>query len=226
MSTETHDRARPTAATRRAAGDGTAPARRSRSPTAAPARPTSCRSQTAPCARSTCARSRSTTDEFGLMAYDPAFMNTASCRSSITYIDGDAGILQHRGYPIEQLCEHSTYLEVAYLLINGRLPTQAELRAGSTRSRSTPSCTRTSRTSCRASATTPTRWACSSPPSARSRPSTPTPTRSTTSASARSRSSGCWRRCRRSPRSPSATTWASPTSTPTTTSTTPATSSG
>ncbi len=66
-------------------------------------------------------------DEFGLMAYDPAFMNTASCRSSITYIDGDAGILQHRGYPIEQLCEHSSYLEVAYLLINGRLPNQAEL---------------------------------------------------------------------------------------------------
>jgi citrate synthase len=66
-------------------------------------------------------------DEFGLMSYDPAYMNTASCRSAITYIDGDAGILQHHGYPIEQLCEHSTYLEVAYLLINGRLPTQAEL---------------------------------------------------------------------------------------------------
>ncbi|HEY0515613.1 MAG TPA: citrate synthase [Solirubrobacteraceae bacterium] len=65
--------------------------------------------------------------EFGLMAYDPAFMNTASCRSSITYIDGDAGILQHRGYPIEQLCEHSSYLEVAYLLINGALPTRAQL---------------------------------------------------------------------------------------------------
>jgi citrate synthase len=66
-------------------------------------------------------------DEFGLLSYDPAFMNTASCRSSITYIDGDAGILQHRGYPIEQLCERSSYLEVAYLLINGRLPTKAEL---------------------------------------------------------------------------------------------------
>jgi citrate synthase len=66
-------------------------------------------------------------DEFGMMSYDPAFMNTASCRSSITYIDGDAGVLQHRGYPIEQLCEHSTYLEVAYLLINGRLPNQVEL---------------------------------------------------------------------------------------------------
>jgi citrate synthase len=71
------------------------------------------------------------TDErdFGLMVYDPAYMNTASCRSSITYIDGDAGILQHRGYPIEQLCEQSTYLEVAYLLINGRLPNKAELEA-------------------------------------------------------------------------------------------------
>jgi citrate synthase len=65
--------------------------------------------------------------EFGMMSYDPAFMNTASCRSAITYIDGDAGILQHRGYPIEQLCEHSTYLEVAYLLINGRLPNKGEL---------------------------------------------------------------------------------------------------
>jgi citrate synthase len=68
-------------------------------------------------------------EDFGLMAYDPAYMNTASCRSAITYIDGDAGILQHRGYPIEQLCEHSSYLEVAYLLINGALPTSAELEA-------------------------------------------------------------------------------------------------
>jgi citrate synthase len=65
--------------------------------------------------------------DFGLMAYDPAYTNTASCRSAITYIDGEAGILQHRGYPIEQLCEHSTYLEVAYLLINGRLPSKVEL---------------------------------------------------------------------------------------------------
>jgi citrate synthase len=66
-------------------------------------------------------------EDFGLMVYDPAYMNTAACRSSITYIDGDAGILQHRGYPIEQLCEHSSYLEVAYLLINGTLPTQVQL---------------------------------------------------------------------------------------------------
>src|SRR5690349_3287805 len=67
-------------------------------------------------------------DEFGLMAYDPAYTNTASCRSSITYIDGDAGILQHRGYPIEQLCEKSSYLEVAYLIIKGKLPTADELQ--------------------------------------------------------------------------------------------------
>jgi citrate synthase len=65
--------------------------------------------------------------DFGLMAYDPAYTNTASCRSAITYIDGDAGILQHRGYPIEQLCEQSTYLEVAYLIINGSLPTSSQL---------------------------------------------------------------------------------------------------
>ncbi len=67
--------------------------------------------------------------DFGLMAYDPAYTNTASCRSAITYIDGEAGILQHRGYPIEELCEHSSYLEVAYLLINGALPTRAQLDA-------------------------------------------------------------------------------------------------
>src|SRR3954470_5404765 len=66
-------------------------------------------------------------DDFGLMGYDPAFTNTASCRSAITYIDGEAGVLQHRGIPIEQLCEHSTYLEVAYLLIFGELPTPAQL---------------------------------------------------------------------------------------------------
>jgi citrate synthase len=66
-------------------------------------------------------------DDFGLMSYDPAFTNTASCRSAITFIDGEAGVLQHRGYPIEQLCDQSSYLEVAYLLIFGELPTRAQL---------------------------------------------------------------------------------------------------
>jgi len=66
-------------------------------------------------------------DDFGLMTYDPAFMNTAACRSAITYIDGDKSILRYRGYPIEQLAEASTFLEVAYLLCEGELPNRAQL---------------------------------------------------------------------------------------------------
>jgi citrate synthase len=66
-------------------------------------------------------------DDFGLMTYDPAYMATASCRSSITFIDGDRGILEYRGYPIEQLADKSSYLEVAYLLVHGSLPTKDQL---------------------------------------------------------------------------------------------------
>jgi citrate synthase len=66
-------------------------------------------------------------DDFGLMTYDPGFTNTASCKSAITYIDGDKGILRYRGYPIEQLAEQSSFLEVAYLLLNGKLPTESQL---------------------------------------------------------------------------------------------------
>jgi citrate synthase len=65
--------------------------------------------------------------DFGLMTYDPAFTNTAACRSAITYIDGDAGILRYRGYPIEELAEQSSFLETAYLLLAGELPTSDEL---------------------------------------------------------------------------------------------------
>ena len=68
-------------------------------------------------------------DDFGLMLYDPAFMNTAACRSAITFNDGDQGILRYRGYPIEQLAEQSTFLETAYLLLHGELPSAAELDA-------------------------------------------------------------------------------------------------
>ena len=71
---------------------------------------------------------RTSDDDFGLMMYDPAFMNTASCRSSITFIDGDRGILEYRGYPIEVLAEHCTFLEVAYLLLFGELPNETELK--------------------------------------------------------------------------------------------------
>jgi citrate synthase len=66
-------------------------------------------------------------DDFGMMSYDPAFTNTASCESYITFIDGDRGILQYRGYPIEQLAENCSYTEVAYLLLNGELPTASQL---------------------------------------------------------------------------------------------------
>jgi citrate synthase len=66
-------------------------------------------------------------DDFGMMTYDPAFTNTASTKSAITFIDGEAGVLEHRGYPIEQLCEESSYLEVAYLLVHGELPTKDQL---------------------------------------------------------------------------------------------------
>jgi citrate synthase len=67
-------------------------------------------------------------EDFGLMTYDPAFMNTASCKSAITFIDGDRGILRYRGYPIDILAEHCTYLEVAYLLLFGELPSANELK--------------------------------------------------------------------------------------------------
>jgi citrate synthase len=66
-------------------------------------------------------------DDFGLMTYDPSFMSTAACRSNITFIDGDKGILRYRGYPIEQLAEKSTFLEIAYLLNKGELPDQEQL---------------------------------------------------------------------------------------------------
>lgn len=75
-------------------------------------------------------------DDFGMMAYDPAYLNTASCRSSITFIDGDKGILRYRGYPIEQLAEKASFLEVAYLLFEGELPTKAQLEKWETDVRS------------------------------------------------------------------------------------------
>src|SRR3954467_714638 len=65
--------------------------------------------------------------ETGTFTYDPGFTSTASCQSDITYIDGDAGILLHRGYPIDQLAEQSTFMEVCYLLLNGELPSKDEL---------------------------------------------------------------------------------------------------
>jgi citrate synthase len=77
--------------------------------------------------RATAFREMAVDDDQGLLVYDPAYMWTASCTSRITYIDGDKGILRYRGYPIDQLAEHSTYLEVAYLLIHGELPNKSEI---------------------------------------------------------------------------------------------------
>ncbi|MCY3764718.1 MAG: citrate synthase [Gemmatimonadetes bacterium] len=68
-------------------------------------------------------------DDFGLLGYDPSYLNTGSCQSSVTFIDGEKGILRYRGYPIEQLAQHSTYLETSYLLLYGELPAQAQLDA-------------------------------------------------------------------------------------------------
>ena len=67
-------------------------------------------------------------NEFGMLSYDPAYNNTASCISRVTFIDGDAGILRYRGYPIEELAEKSTYLETAYLLLHGELPNASQLK--------------------------------------------------------------------------------------------------
>jgi len=68
-------------------------------------------------------------DDFGLVTYDPAYQNTAACKSAITYIDGDKGVLLYRGYPIEQLAEASNYLETAYLILFGELPTASQMEA-------------------------------------------------------------------------------------------------
>ena len=100
-------------------------------------------------------------DDFGLMTYDPAFMNTASCRSSITFIDGERGILRYRGYPIEMLAEHCSFLEVAYLLLFGDLPTPDESeKLGQLRSPITPCCLKPRRSSWKAFTTMPIPWPC------------------------------------------------------------------
>ena len=113
-------------------------------------------------------------EDFGLMTYDPAFMNTASCKSTITYIDGDRGVLEYRGYPIEQLAEQSSYLEVAYLLLHGELPTEEQLEAVDVEHHAPHLHQREHQARCStASTTTRTRWGCSRRWSPRSRPSTP-----------------------------------------------------
>ena len=125
-----------------------------------------------------------------LRMYDPAFLSTAACASAITYLDGDAGILRYRGYPIEQLAEKSTYLEVAYLLLNGELPTADAARQVDARRHAPHVHPREHAQAVHgwASTTTRTRWACSSRPSPRCRRSTTTRRTSSTPSRATSRS--------------------------------------
>ena len=78
----------------------------------------------------------------GVFTYDPGFVSTGSCESDITFIDGEKGVLMYRGYPVEQLAEHSNFLEVSYLLLHGELPTVAELESFSDTIRTTPCSTR------------------------------------------------------------------------------------
>ena len=97
-------------------------------------------------------------DDLGLFTYDPGYGGTAACESKITYIDGDEGVLLHRGYPIEQLAERSSFLEICYLLLNGELPNAEQLRSSSRASCATPCCTSRFASSTTASAATRTRW--------------------------------------------------------------------
>lgn len=99
-------------------------------------------------------------DDFGLMSYDPAFMNTASCQSRITFVDGEKGILRYRGYPIEELAEKSTYLETSYLILYGELPTEVRLKERVQTSPSIRSSTRTLRSLWTGFTMTRIRWVC------------------------------------------------------------------
>jgi citrate synthase len=94
----------------------------------------------------------------GMFTYDPGFTSTASCESGLTFIDGDEGVLLHRGYPIGQLAEKSSFMEVSYLLLNGELPTRTSWTKFRTRSPATRCCTSSSRPSIAASAAMRTRW--------------------------------------------------------------------
>ena len=140
----------------------------------------------------TCGPSSATPASSACSSYDPAFMNTASCRSAITFIDGDKGILRYRGYPIEQLAEKATFLEVAYLLRHGELPDAGAVRhVGAATSRTTRTCTRTSASSSKGFATTRTRCRCCAARRRRCRASIRRRATSTIRSSATSRSSAC-----------------------------------
>jgi len=160
----------------------------------------------------------------GVWFYDPGFTTTAACESAITFVDGDVGILKYRGYPIEQLAEHSSYLEVATSCSTASCRPRRSSRPGEARSPRTPSSTRTcGSASWRASTTTRTRWGCWSRQSRRCRPSTPTRRRSSTRGTAPP-DRAPHRQDADARRSAHRFAWACRSSTPTTTSATPRTS--
>ena len=156
------------------------------------------------------------TRQTGLTALDYGFVNTASTQSKITYIDGEQGILRYRGYPIEQLAEHSTYLEVAWLLIYGSCRAPTSSPSSTRRSAGTPCCTRTSSGSSRRCRTPRTRCRCSRAPSRRCRPTTRTRPTRTTSTTSSSPWCACSRSCRSSRRTRTRRASARRSSTPTT----------
>ena len=162
----------------------------------------------------------------GLVTLDPGFVNTASCESAITYIDGDEGILRYRGYPIEQLAEKSTFVEVAYLLIYGELPTPAELDDFDERVRRHTLLHEDLRRFFGASRATRTRCRCCRRRSPRCPPSTRTASTRSTRSRSSSPPSACWPRCRRSRRTRTRASRASRSSTRTTRAATSRTSCG
>jgi citrate synthase len=129
-------------------------------------------------------------DNPGLAVYDPGFVNTASCRSSVTYIDGDKGVLEYRGYPIEQLAEKSNFLEVSYLLVHGDLPTKEEYDAWVHEITYHTFVHENIKEFMQGFRYDPTRWACSWRRSVRCRRSTRTPPTSPTPTTVACRSSG------------------------------------
>ena len=144
-------------------------------------------------------------DDFGLMSNDPAFLNTASCRSAITFIDGGKGILRYRGYPIEQLAEQGTFIETAYLLLDGNLPTETELVTWREDVSHHVMLHENIKKFMEGFGTTPIPWGSSSAASAPSRRSTQTPRRSTTRPLGADKRSDSLRRCRASPPTRTAT---------------------
>lgn len=144
-------------------------------------------------------------DDFGIMSYDPGFKNTASTKSTVTYLNGEKGILQYRGYPIEEIAENASFLETAYLILFKSYRIKASWMILSTRSPIIRCCMKTPRNLWKASAMMPIRWECWSARSPRSRRSIRMPKISTIRKAASCKCSVCWAKHRPSLRTATAT---------------------